>query len=101
MTVNHSVLLQSPLMQRNIQLAIISIEVVRDSVFKDHAAQLSGIEREKLRTQNGPLRDSKFDIGFGGQILTWLKPLASIIQILFKPVECLSSNPKPIIESTQ
>ena len=39
MTVNHSVLLQSPLMQRNIQLAVISIEVVRDSVFKDHAAQ--------------------------------------------------------------
>ena len=56
MTINHSVLQQSPLMQR---------KVVRDSVFKDHAAQWNGIEREKQRTQNGPLRDSKFEIGFG------------------------------------
>ena len=40
MTVNHSVLQQSILMEKgNIQLAVISIEVVRDSVFKDHAAQ--------------------------------------------------------------
>ena len=101
MTVNHSVLLQSPLMKGNTQLAVISIEVVRDSVFKDHAAQWSGIEREKQRTQNGPLRNSKFEIGFGGQTVTYVDPLASTSQIRFKPVECLPSNPKPIIESTQ
>ena len=101
MTVNHTVLLQSPLMQRNIQLAVISIEMMRDSVFKDHAAQWSGIEREKQRTQNGHLRDTEFEIGFGGQTVAYLDPLASTSQIRFKVVECLTSNPKPIIESTQ
>ena len=39
-------------------------------MFKDHAAQWSGIEREKERTQNGPLRDFKFEIGIGGQTVT-------------------------------
>ena len=57
---------ESPDAKGNIQLIIISIEVVRDSVFKDHAAQWSGIEREKQEIQNGPPKDSKFEIGFGG-----------------------------------
>ena len=69
-------------------------------MFKDHAAQWSGIEREKQRTQNGPLRDSKFEIAYGGQTVTVLNPLASTSQLRFKPVECFPSNPKPIIEST-
>ena len=59
-------------------MAVISIEVVRGSVFKDHAAQWSGIEHEKQRTQNGPLRDSKFEIGFGGQspiLILWHLPV--------------------------
>ena len=47
MTVNHSVPLQSPLIQR--KHTVTSIEVVRDSVFKDHAAQWSGVERERIR----------------------------------------------------
>ena len=50
MTVNHSVLQQRTLMQRNIQLAIISIEMMRYSIPRDHAAQWSGIEGEKQRT---------------------------------------------------
>ena len=70
-------------------------------MFTDHAAQWSGIESENQRTQNGPLRDSESEIGFGGQTVTYLNPFASNSQILFKPVECLPSNPKPIIESTQ
>ena len=70
-------------------------------MLKDHAAQWSGIECEKQRTQNGPPRDTEFEIGFGGQTVTYLDPLASTSQIRFKPVECLPSNPKPIIESTQ
>ena len=55
---------------------------------RDHAAQWSGIEREKQRTQNGPPRESKFEIGFGGQTLTYLNPLVSTSQIRFKPFEC-------------
>ena len=74
---------------------------MRDSVFKDHAVQWSGIEREKQRTENGPLGDSKFETGFGGQTVTYLNPLVSTSKIRFKPVECLPSNPKPIIESIQ
>ena len=89
-----------PWCKGNIQLAVISIEVARDSVFTDHAAQWTGIEREKQRTQNGPLGDSEFEIGFGGQTATFLDPLASTSQ-RFKPVECLPNNPKPITESTQ
>ena len=50
MTINHSVLLQSPRCKGNIQLAVNSIEMVRDSMFTGHAAQWSGIERENQRT---------------------------------------------------
>ena len=39
-----------PWYKRNIQLAVISIDMVRDSVSRDHAAQWSGIEGEKQRT---------------------------------------------------
>ena len=69
MIVNHSVLQQSlpDAKETNIQLAVISIGVVRDSMFTDHAAQWSCIEREKQSTKNWPLRDSKFDNGSGGQ----------------------------------
>ena len=67
-------------------------------MFKDHAAQWIGIEREKQRTLKGPLRDSEFEIGFGGQTVTYLNPLASTSQIRFKPVECRPSNHKPIID---
>ena len=70
-------------------------------MFKDHTVQWSGIEREKQRTQNGPLRDSEFEIGFGGQTVTYLDPLTSTSQIRFTPVECLPGNPKPIIKSSQ
>ena len=41
--VNYLVPQQSPL----IQLAIINIEMVRDSVFSDHATKCSGIEGKK------------------------------------------------------
>ena len=52
MTVNHSVPQHSCLMQRNIQLAVISIEMVRDSVSGDHADQWSSVECEKQTTSN-------------------------------------------------
>ena len=42
--VNQSVLQQSHLMQEHIQLAVISIEMVKDSMSRYHATQWSGIE---------------------------------------------------------
>ena len=61
---------ESPDAKETYRLLSSAIEVVRDSVFKDHAAQWSGIEGEKQRTQNRPLRDYTFEISFGGQTVT-------------------------------
>ena len=47
--VNHSVLQQSPDIE-DTQLAVISVEVVRDSVSRDHASQWSGVEGKKQKT---------------------------------------------------
>ena len=66
-----------------------------------HSDTAACIERENQRTQNGPPRDSKFEIGLAGQTVTYLNLLASTSQIRFKPVECLPSSPKSIIKSTQ
>ena len=43
----------------NIQLAIISIEMMRDSMSGDQAAKWSGIESKRQRTKNWPLGNSK------------------------------------------
>ena len=47
------------------------------------------------------MRDTEFEIGFGGQTVTYLDPLASTSQIRLKPVECLPGDPKPIVKSSQ
>ena len=45
---------ESPGEKGNIQLAIISIEMMRDSMSGDQAIKWSGIESKKQRTKNGP-----------------------------------------------
>ena len=82
MTVNHSVLLQSLLMQRK-HTAGCHQHRGGEGIACSKIMLLNGVvwSVKSRRAQNGPLGNSKFEIGFGGQTVTYLNPLASTTQI--------------------
>ena len=64
----------------HIQPTIISIEMMRNCVSRDHASKWSGREGKGQRTRNWPLVDSKRDIKLEGQTITRLDHMTSVSQ---------------------
>ena len=76
---------------------IITKEIMRNCVSRDHMTKQSGIEGEGLRTKNSPPGDSTRYIKLKRtHNHSQFYHLTSAGQVRWKPIKCFPSNPKPV-----